>query len=631
MPHQPQHRTLTDAVRHGVDRHPERAAFVYLHEDGPTMRPQQLDYAALDRRARVVANRLRRSAKGDPARPVLLLYPPTLDFVTAFLGCFYAGRTAIPAPLPDEPGERLARVSGILRDARVGAVLTLPEYRQAIGAWLAASGEQDVVCLSAAVGDDESDDDPDLWTPPVVKDTDIAFLQYSSGSTSEPKGVMVTHGNLAANEEAIRSAMRTQDGVVAGSWLPLYHDMGLIGMTLQPLWVGGTSVQMSPIAFVKQPHRWLRMIHDYRVEGTASPDFGYELCVRRVTEEQSAGLDLSSLRVALDGAEPVRAQTLRAFARRFAGNGLRPEALLPSYGLAENTLLVSSGDTEAPHLEITVDSHALERDELRPARSDRAARTLVGCGRPKDTEVLIADPVSLEVLSDGRVGEIWLRGPSVAAGYWNRDRLTDESFRAATADGRTGYFRTGDLGALLDGELFVTGRIKEMLIQHGRNLYPQDIEQAVQDSGDAFRRGGGAVFTVDGGDDRSHVVVVQELRDRAAEDSDLPRLAADVQALLSRRFQLAAAGVVLVRQGVIRRTTSGKTQRTLMRQLFLDGALSVLHQRLPRPVAALLPATATATATAPTTATPTATATATTTATATATAAQPSATASSPT
>ncbi|WP_162624893.1 fatty acyl-AMP ligase [Streptomyces cadmiisoli] len=598
MPHQPQHRTLTDAVRSGVEQHPDRAAFVYLHEDGPGLRPEKLSYAELDRRARVVATRLRQAAKGDIGRPVLLLHPPTLDFVTAFLGCFYAGRTAIPAPLPDEPGERLARVGTILRDANVGAVLTLPGYRQAVGAWLTAAGAPDVVCLATGADTEGATDaDPDLWVPPAVRDTDVAFLQYSSGSTSEPKGVMVTHANLAANEEAIRAAMRTPPGVVAGSWLPLYHDMGLIGMTLQPLWVGGTSVQMSPISFIKQPHRWLRMIHDYRVEGTASPDFGYELCVRRVTEEQTAGLDLSCLRVALNGAEPVRAGTLRAFVRRFAGQGLRPEVLLPSYGLAENTLLVSSGDTESPHLELQVDAHSLERDELRPARSDRASRTLVSCGRPADTEVLIVDPVSLRELTAGRVGEIWLRGPSVAAGYWNRPGPTAEAFAATTAEGRGGCFRTGDLGALLDGELYVTGRIKEMLIQHGRNLYPQDIEQAVQDSAEAFRRGGGAVFAVsDPAEDRSHVVVVQELRAGAgagagAVDGDLPRLAASVQALLSRTFQLAAVSVVLVRPGVIRKTTSGKTQRTLMRQLFLDGALPVLHRRLQRPVADLLPGT----------------------------------------
>lgn len=592
MPHQPDPRTLTDAVRAGVERHPDRAAFVYLHEDGLGMRPEELSYAELDRRARVVAARLRQASKGDPSRPVLLLYPPTLDFVTAFLGCFYAGRTAIPAPLPDEPGERLARVSGILRDAKVGAVLTLPQYRQAISAWLAASGEQDVVCL--ATGADEDDGtDPDLWTPPQVRGTDVAFLQYSSGSTSEPKGVMVTHTNLAANQEAIRSAMKTPQGVVAGSWLPLYHDMGLIGMTLQPLWVGGTSVQMSPISFIKQPGRWLRMIHDYRVEGTASPNFGYELCVRRVSEEQSAGLDLSSLRVALNGAEPVRADTLRAFVRRFAGNGLRAEAVLPCYGLAENTLLVSGNDPESPHLELAVDAQALEQDELRPARTDRLSRTLVSCGRPKDTEVLIVDPMTLRVLPGGQVGEIWLRGPSVAAGYWNRSELTAETFRAVTADGRAGCLRTGDLGALRDEELYVTGRIKEMLIQHGRNLYPQDIEQAVQESGEAFRRGGGAVFSVtDEASERAHVVVVQELRAWATSDEEaLVRLAASVQALLSRQFQLPAVSVVLVRPGVIRKTTSGKTQRTLMRRLFLDGGLPVLHQRLAPAVVALLPAT----------------------------------------
>lgn len=579
-------RTLTDAVRAGVEQHPERLAFVYLHEDDRIMRPERLTYAELDRRARLVATRLREASKKDDARPVLLLYPPTLDFVTAFLGCFYAGRTAIPAPLPDEPGERLARVSGILRDASVGAVLTLPEHRQALSAWLASSGEQEVACLAAG-GD--FDEDPDVWFPPQVRDEDVAFLQYSSGSTSAPKGVMVTHGNLTANQEAIRRAMDTQQGVVAGSWLPLYHDMGLIGMTLHPLWMGGTSVQMSPISFIKQPHRWLRMIHDYQVEGTASPNFGYELCTRRTTEEQSTGLDLSSLRVALNGAEPVRADTIRAFTARFAANGLRPEAMLPCYGLAENTLLVSGGDTTRPHVELTVDAHCLEQDELQPARAGRTTRTLIGCGRPEGTEVLLVDPMTLEVLPEARVGEIWLRGTSVAAGYWNRPKETAESFQASTADGRTGYFRTGDLGALLGGELYVTGRIKEMLIHHGRNLYPQDIEHAVQDSGPAFRKGGGAVFTVSGSEaERDHVVVVQEIRPHAYDEPDLPGLAVSVRELVSRQFQLPAANVVLVRPGVIRKTTSGKTQRTLMRQLFLDGALPALHQRLEQPVAALI-------------------------------------------
>ncbi|MEU4492179.1 fatty acyl-AMP ligase [Streptomyces sp. NPDC023998] len=579
-------RTLTDAVRAGVEQYPERLAFVYLHEDDRIMRPERLTYAELDRRARLVATRLREASKKGDTSPVLLLYPPTLDFVTAFLGCFYAGRTAIPAPLPDEPGERLARVSGILRDASAGAVLTLPEHREALSAWLAGAGEQEVACLAAG-GD--FDGDPDAWFPPQVRDQEVAFLQYSSGSTSTPKGVMVTHANLVANQEAIRRAMDTQQGVVAGSWLPLYHDMGLIGMTLHPLWMGGTSVQMSPISFIKQPHRWLRMIHDYQVEGTASPNFGYELCTRRTTEEQSAGLDLSSLRVALNGAEPVRADTIRAFTARFAANGLRPEAMLPCYGLAENTLLVSGGDTARQHVELTVDAHCLEQDELQPARAGRATRTLIGCGRPVGTEVLLVDPMTLEVLPEARVGEIWLRGTSVAAGYWNRPEETAESFQASTADGRTGYFRTGDLGALLGGELYVTGRIKEMLIHHGRNLYPQDIEHAVQDSGPAFRKGGGAVFTVAGSEaERDHVVVVQEIRPHAYDEPDLPGLAVSVRELVSRQFQLPAANVVLVRPGVIRKTTSGKTQRTLMRQLFLDGALPALHQRLEQPVAALI-------------------------------------------
>ncbi|MDH2388058.1 fatty acyl-AMP ligase [Streptomyces sp. HNM0663] len=583
----PQHRTLTDAVRAGVEHCPERAALVYLHEDGSGMRPERLSYAELDRRARSIAVRLREATSARTARPVLLLFPPTVQFVTAFLGCFYAGRTAIPAPLPDEPGERLARVSAILRDASAGAVLTLPEHRQALAAWLAASGEGDVACLAVG-GDGEDPAAAGMWTAPRVRDTDVAFLQYSSGSTSEPKGVMVTHANLAANQQAIGRAMAIPPGVVAGSWLPLYHDMGLIGMTLHPLWMAGTSVQMSPVSFIKQPHRWLRMIHDFRVQGTASPDFGYELCTRRVTEEQSAGLDLSSLHVALNGAEPVRSDTLRAFTARFSAHGLRPQALVPSYGLAENTLLVSGAVTGRPPGELKVDAHALEQDELREPRPGRTVRTLVSCGTPQDTEVLIVDPMTLRSLPDGRVGEIWLRGPSAAAGYWNRRELTAETFHAETADGRAGYLRTGDVGALHDGQLYVTGRIKEMLIHCGRNLYPQDLELAVQEMGPAFRRGGGAVFTVgDPHAGRTGVVVVQELRPRCYDEAGLPALAVSVRALLSREFQLSGASVVLVRPGAIRKTTSGKTQRTLMRQLFLSGDLPVLHQSLEPAAAAL--------------------------------------------
>ncbi len=262
---------------------------------------------------------------------------------------------------------------------------------------------------------------------------------------------------------------------------------------------------------------------------------------------------------------------------------------LSSWPATSYELLVSGGDTAAPHVELTVDAHGLEQDELRPAREGRTSRTLVGCGRPVGTEVLLVDPMTLQVLPDGRVGEIWLRGESVAAGYWNRPEATATAFRATTADGRAGYFRTGDLGALFGGELYVTGRIKEMLIHHGRNLYPQDIEHAVQESGATFRRGGGAVFTVSGEEaGRAHVVVVQEVRPHTYDEPDLPGLAASVRRLVSREFQLPATSVVLVRPGVIRKTTSGKTQRTLMRQLFLAGDLPVLHQRLERPVVALI-------------------------------------------
>lgn len=579
---------LPDKLRDHTERHPDRDALVFRRDSGSPHEDEHLTYGELDRRTRAVAARLQQ--EGDPKRPVLLLYPSTLDFVPAFLGCLYAGRVAIPAPLPTEQGERLSRVSGIVQDSAADVVLTVSGQHSPIAEWLTQSGTPGVSCLAT---DGQDIGDPDAWRAPGTGADDLAFLQYTSGSTSEPKGTMVTHGNLAANEETIHRALRTRPGQAMGGWLPMYHDMGLIGHLLQPLWVGGTSVMMAPFSFLKHPHQWLRLIHDYRIAVSAAPNFAYDLAARRVTDKQAEGLDLSCWERALNGAEPVRAETLRAFTERFVPYGLRPESVYPAYGMAEATLLVSASEPGNPPVVREVDADALEDRRLVPATPSSAGRSIVSSGRPRDVELLIVDPETYEVMPDGQVGEIWLRGASVAAGYWNRPDVTQETFDAATADGQQGFLRTGDMGVCAEGELYVTGRLKELLIHNGRNLYPQDIEGAVQDAGAPFRRGGGAVFGLqDPRTGHTHVVVVQEVRPVPAEQEKRDALAVQVQSVLTRQFQLPSASIVLARPGAVRKTTSGKIQRTLMRKLFLEGQLPAVHTRLAAPVEALVAASA---------------------------------------
>ncbi|MFD7033111.1 fatty acyl-AMP ligase [Streptomyces sp. NPDC059917] len=553
-------------------------AHVFLRDPGGA---EHLTYADLDRRARALAVRLREH--GAQGQPVLLLYPPGPEFLTAFVGCLYAGAVAVPAPLPGDRGERLQRVSGILKDTGARLVLTDSDNAPDSSLWLAMTGRGETVCLATDVEDGA---DPGDWSPPRTGPDDIAFLQYTSGSTSQPRGVMVTHRNLLANQRAIQNMLGTSSADRFTSWLPHYHDMGLIAHLLHPLWLGTFSVQLPAVSFIKRPVSWLRSIGEYGLTVGGGPNFCYDLCTRRVTDAQLAELDLSSWRLALCGAEPVRPDTLDGFARRFAPAGLRPESLYPGYGLAEATLVVSGGVPGEGHRRLTVDAAALERDELRAPAPDAATRTLVGAGRVRDFDVRVVDPVAGAELPAGRVGEIWIRGDSVAQGYWRQPLQSSQTFHAALQDGTTGFLRSGDLGALADGELYVTGRLKEVIILNGRNIYPQDVEWAIRDISPALGAGHGAVFTVDA--DREQLVVVHEVRAPNADQDRLQALARRVQVLVGQDFDIPAGNIVLVRAGTLRRTTSGKVQRNLMRKLFLEGQLSAVHATLDPAVRALV-------------------------------------------
>ncbi|MEV6329959.1 fatty acyl-AMP ligase [Streptomyces sp. NPDC051909] len=564
------HRTFTELMIDRAERTPERTALLLLPDSDERGRPASLSYRALDARARRLAGRL--LADGAGGEPVLLIHGSRSQFAVSFLACLYAGAVAVPVPPYDGRSHHEERVAGIVRQTSPRAALTCASLAPDVSRLLARHGHASVPCLAAdAVGGTGAERLPEA-DPEAV-----AYLQFSSGSTGSPNGVVVTHRSLLANQEALARLLGAGPDARIGGWLPFHHDMGLVGQLLHPLWLGGTSVTLSPEAFVKRPARWLEAIGRYGIEVTGAPDFAYDLCVRRVTDQELAGLDLSGLRIAVSGGEPVRAETRRAFTERFAAAGLRPDALHAAYGLAEATLLVSGGP--AADGERTVDTEALERGEVREALPGRRARTsLVSVGRVAEAAgtVLIVDPESRRVLPDGRIGEIWVSGPGISAAYWRDRKATAERFGAVTADGTGGLLRTGDLGTVEDGRLYVTGRLKDVIMVAGRNLYPQDVERTVQRVSSLF--GTGSAFSVPG--ERERVVVVQELRTHQRYALDLEELVTDVRRCLSEEFQVAVAGVLLVRPGTVRRTSSGKVERVAMRRLFLSGGLRPLHQYL---------------------------------------------------
>lgn len=591
---QPQTDFVT-VVRENVRAYGNQRSFTFVGDRKPGGAYQEhvLGFADLDRQARALACHL--LALGLRDRAVLLLYPEGLSFVTAFLGCLYAGVVAVPSPLPALGAGRADRTRRIIDDAGITLILTDAARRDLIEEWLGrADLAGQVGCLAT---DTELDGDPDDWSAPPDPDPGaLAFLQYTSGSTSDPKGVMVTHGNLLCNAEEIKRCIRGSSDTIGVGWIPHYHDMGLVGQFLQPLYLGCRYVFTSPITFLKRPVLWLELISRHRGTITLAPNFGYELCLRRVTDEQLAGLDLSSLRIAKNGAEPVRAGTLEKMVERFGPVGFRPDAWMPCYGMAEATLLVAAAPYGTGPVIGEFDTEALTRNEaLAPAAiPGLEGRRLVSSGRPITLDVRIVDPETRAVLPDGRVGEIWVRGGSVATGYWRRPELTCAAFRAVTADGTGPYLRTGDLGLFADGELYVTGRIKDLIVVNGRNIYAHDIEETALSAHPAARVA--AAFSVElgtgAGIGTEQVIVIQEISKARAAGTALSELAARTRDTVATAFGLPALSVVLSERGAVRRTTSGKIQRQLTRQDFLAGRIAELASDLEPGIAELRPASA---------------------------------------
>jgi amino acid adenylation domain-containing protein len=561
----PRFATFPEVLRTRARENPDGLAYVFL-EDGE-IEGARLTFGELDGRARAIAAAL--AAEGAAGERALLLFPPGLDFIAAFFGCLYAGAVAVPSypPGPPRAGRGQPRLRAIAEDASPRFVLTssalLPRLE-------ALAGELPALARATRLATDTLPAAAEDWRQPALSGESLAFLQYTSGSTADPKGVMVSHGNLLHNQEVIRRACAHDERSTFVSWLPMYHDMGLIGGVLQPLYVGASCALMSPVAFLQRPARWLRAIARYRAHTSGAPDFAYDLCVNKIAPEQRSGLDLTSWRVAFDGAEPVRARTLAAFATAFAPCGFGPEAFFPCYGLAEATLIVSGRSRPAPPTVLPF--RGLEAGHALVAGPDEAAaRPLVGCGPAgAGLEIAIADPVTLAERGEGEIGEVWVAGPSVAQGYWGRPELSAETFRAGLAGRGGGFLRTGDLGFLHGGELFVTGRIKDLIVVRGRNLYPQDLELTAAGSHPALRAGAGAAFAVET-EEGEGVALVLETDPRRRFDAGAALAA--VRQAIAEEHEVPVQAILLVGPGGVPKTTSGKVQRLLCRRRFLDGEL----------------------------------------------------------
>lgn len=566
--------TIVALLQMRAEQQPNSVAYAFVSDRGR----DAITYAELDRRARGVGRML--AERHMHGSPVMLLYPPGLDYIAGFFGCLYAGAIAVPAYLPERArseeqlGDPHARLAAIARDAMASGVLTSAASDVTPPGPAAALPELsrlDVMTTDGLPGED-------AWRPSAAGPESVALLQYTSGLTAAPSGVALTHRNLMSNSEAIFRRFGHCRESRAVSWLPPHHNMGLIGGIIQPLYGGFPVTLMAPADFLRRPVRWLEEISRIRATTSGGPNFAYDLCLQKTTGEERAQLDLSSWLIAFNGSEPVRAQTMERFARAFAASGFRSEAFQPYYSLAEATHLVTGGIPWSPDETRSFDVAALERGMAAPATARGASRFLVSCGAAlHDQRVLIVDPSTRTERAPGEVGEIWIAGRSTARSYWRRSAESRQILEARLSGEDEGPFaRSGDLGFMLDHRLYVVGRIEDLIVIRGRNHHPQDIELTVQQCSAVLRQGRGAAFAVaDDGEER--LVIVTEVSRQAAR-LDAAKVAATIRAAVAAEHRLQVHTVVLLPPGALPKTSSGKVQRRLCAALFERGRLPELSR-----------------------------------------------------
>ncbi len=528
---------------------------------------EHYSFQQLDQRARAIGACLQ--GLKCSRKQVLLLYQPGLDFIAAFFGCLYAGAIAVPA-FPPRPNRHSTRIQAMVKDAEVDLVLTTSTLLPKLQAQKLFATEFPTLRFQTI--DSIPSDEAQSWNMPDVSRDTLAFLQYTSGSTNSPKGVMVTHHNLLHNLRMIQQAFEHSEKTILVGWLPLFHDMGLIANILEPLWLGIPSILMSPTAFLQKPVRWLQAISTYRATTSGGPNFAYDLCVRSITPEQQNMLDLSCWDLAFNGSEPIRVQTMERFTNKFTPQGFKHSAFTPCYGLAEGTLMVSSTPKCQEPLVMSIQKKSLQQDLGIPdSERPKKAYKVVSSGVPwAEGQILIVHPTTCIRCVDGQIGEVWVKGPHVAQGYWNKQEMTKETFRAFLGDtGEGPFLRTGDLGFIQDEELYVTGRLKDLIIIRGQNHYPQDLEQTVGECHPAFLPGNSAAFAIER-EGEEHLVVAQEIERTQLKKVNVEEIMGIIRERVSENHDLQVHGIALLKPGGIPKTSSGKIQRGECRNLFLS-------------------------------------------------------------
>lgn len=560
--------------------HPHKLIFSFLDDDGAES--DSLTYLDLWQRADAVAEHLK--AVGEPGDRVMLFFPPGLQFIAAFLGCLMARRVAVPINLPTR--RRVDRCSKIIENSEARIALAPANMIDDLSQSLAPAIPHPLTWMAFENLNASSVRKPDSSSLQLnVPKQDIAFLQYTSGSTADPKGVMVTNANITANLRMMRDSWQLNHDTNMVFWQPHHHDMGLMLGQLLPIVLGNYCVLLAPSTFVRQPAIWLNAISKYKAKLAGGPNFAYELAADRYHPDKFPALDLSCWDIALNGAEVVRSATLDRFVAVYGKHGFKQESLLPCYGLAEATLFVSGGPVLKPYVQTIADPNVLEQHRIiRPPQSGGPSRQLIGCGEPSwEIEVAIVDPDQKVRLQPGQVGEIWLNGPAIAAGYWQNSNATESTFHAEIAgDSGTRYLRTGDLGFVGkdDRQVYICGRLKDLIVTDGRNLHPEDIEHCIVESADLLRAQSCAVFSVDDGRDAQKIIAAIEV-DRNLNrqlNGDEKSLTAAIRSAVSSEHDVALDKILFVLPTSMRKTTSGKVQRGLMRQLYLSGDLEVINR-----------------------------------------------------
>ena len=564
----PPRKDFVSVLEHWADRRGDRDAFIFSDFESIE---ENITYAELWSQARALAGYLQDRCRIRAGDRVLLCYPPGLDFVVGLFACFAAGAIAVPA-FPPRRNRKASRIRSIVVDANARWALSTT----AVVDQLRGDREHDdLIGVQLLATDNPNHRDLNHWRRPKITGDNLAVLQYTSGSTGSPKGVMLAHRNLVANSELIQQGFEPSPQTVGCSWLPTYHDMGLVGGVMMPLYIGCVDVLCSPMTFLQRPQRWLSGISKYGVTVSGGPNFAYQLCVDKVSDAEMQGIDLSTWKIAFNGAEPIRAATINAFIEKFEKFGFAPSSMLPCYGMAETTLLVTAGPKDPRPIKQFFDGKMLDQKIVSPAKSDADnARELVACGQVlRGEKVIIADPDTKLELPPNAIGEIWVQSPSVGIGYYRRDDATRTTFGAMTADNEGPFLRTGDLGFIYDGQMYVSGRLKDMIIVRGVNRYPQDIEETVEQACDVVQAGSVGAVAMEHDGREQLVIVAETVRLR---DQDWDRHIQAIRRAITAEHELPPDAVYLVRNSSIPKTSSGKIQRHACLHAVRDGDLKLI-------------------------------------------------------